>query len=280
MCLLVVLLVVAAWLIGRGQGSKAALEIASERVVNQLEIDALQRLKESRADIADMQDQVLVAQRQVEAADNTAAALQEALNASLQQSSEDAAELDLYRRIASSDLARGLGIDSVQWRGDPLRKLTVTLVQWRGRNSVEGQVQVALILKQRTDNENSAAATNDDSTSADGPSSDAFTEIEALDKILLSPEQPSNSLSSAETTAASDTLATELITQTVSLPTQRFDFRFFEKIDFSTASLNLQNNSADLYDSMQPVAVDIRVVPDSRGVRGTVVRIPWSEVDQ
>jgi len=66
--------------------------------------------------------------------------------ASVQKMSlEAAAELELYRRIASESAPTGLSIDSLVWQGGSTNELQITLVQARGRGRVSGTLGLSLL---------------------------------------------------------------------------------------------------------------------------------------
>lgn len=79
--------------------------------------------------------------RERDVARETVRQLQASLADALRVSDRDRAELDLYRRIASDSTPSGLSIDNVTLEAD---SLSITLIQSRGRKSVNGIVQVAL----------------------------------------------------------------------------------------------------------------------------------------
>lgn len=54
-------------------------------------------------------------------------------------------ELDLYQRIASTNVRTGLGVDSYEWNGGDDPWLAITLVQARGRDRVRGSVGITLL---------------------------------------------------------------------------------------------------------------------------------------
>ena len=79
--------------------------------------------------------------RQRDIARETIRQLQSSLADAQHLADDDQAELDLYRRIASDSTPSGLSIDNVTLEENAL---AITLIQSRGRKSVNGIVQVAL----------------------------------------------------------------------------------------------------------------------------------------
>ena len=92
---------------------------------------------------ADVQQQVAIDRvtRERDVARETVRQLQSSLADAERLADDDRAELDLYRRIASDSTPSGLSIDNVSLEGNAL---AITLIQSRGRKSVNGIVQVAL----------------------------------------------------------------------------------------------------------------------------------------
>ncbi len=163
LCLVVV------WILGMHQGQDKATEIvALARTAEQAQA-AQQNARYQRAlDEATQQLDRITRDRDVATA--RAAQLQKVLAERLQQSSQDAAELSLYRRIAGTELQRGLQVDQVQYDAHSVpEKLAVTLIQYRGRDRVSGHIGVSLVTTDQGD-ESRWVVTN--------PASEALFELE------------------------------------------------------------------------------------------------------
>ncbi|NND92535.1 MAG: hypothetical protein HKN42_16870 [Granulosicoccus sp.] len=140
---LAILGLLAAWLLGNYQGQASS----RERLV-QLQSRSEQALlsAQSRNQAQQLKLEQLARARDV--ADARAAALQASLDTGLKQSINDAAELALYRRIASSNGPRELWIDAIRRLDDEPDVLKITLVQSGGRNRISGRIGVAFTARQ------------------------------------------------------------------------------------------------------------------------------------
>lgn len=130
-----------AWMLGRSQGTQNALQLANTPVsasVNQRSLQRIDYLEQELNRIQtilnsiEMENKVLAAK---------SVHLEKALEVSMKESLEDSSELELYRRIEKSDaLPQSISIERVAIQSTKPLSLNLTLVQWRGRERVAGQV--------------------------------------------------------------------------------------------------------------------------------------------
>ncbi|MBX2886832.1 MAG: hypothetical protein KTR32_43195 [Granulosicoccus sp.] len=143
--LLILLAVVGAWMLGQRQGKALmvrGLYLSPDSASSAAAPDGAIAV---RGQLAQTQHALSLANKENEALRAVTRDLQIALAEGQSLYDKDSAELNLYRRIGASEEApRSLGIDSVVLSDSDPRELTFRLIQWRGRHSVHGEIDVSL----------------------------------------------------------------------------------------------------------------------------------------
>lgn len=154
------LLIAGAWLLGRHQGTQQALETAISQASDSISLRDSERILFLEQELARNANTLNASTRAIEAAEARSVVLEDALDESLKLSVDDAAELALYRRIATSTEPHTLAVEGVLWDESVPASIDLTLIQWRGRERVQGQVQISLGFAQsqsQSQNESGAA---------------------------------------------------------------------------------------------------------------------------
>jgi type II secretory pathway pseudopilin PulG len=128
------------WLLGSYQNQRDV-----DLQLSELQAELAARLHLEQVTLAGQQQKLNQLTRAREVAEARSEALQQLLDDSLRQSSEDVAELALYRRIASEDAPSGLWVDNIRWANVEPDMLQVTVVQSRGRDRATGVLDVTVV---------------------------------------------------------------------------------------------------------------------------------------
>ena len=132
------------WELGRRDGWQAGLREGADRGAAASEA-ARARVAERLAEqVAERSAERARLVRERDLARATVEALREDLELGGALTAEERAELELYRRVGDDGGPRGLAIETVARRPGPPEVLVITLVQVRGRDRVEGRVDVTV----------------------------------------------------------------------------------------------------------------------------------------
>ena len=145
---LALLAVALAWQLGHRSGAREVERRAAERLAATRATEAT-RAAEAASIVPSAEETVpasalAAAERERDIARATVESLRDELARSGELVAADRAELELYRRIGSDELPRGLALDSIERRAGPPPTLALTLVQVRGRERVAGRVEVGV----------------------------------------------------------------------------------------------------------------------------------------
>ena len=136
------LALVGAWKLGKHQAAEkllAAQKAQSGSFEQQATIDELQLNLEQRT------QEVNSLRSHLEAGAARSAELLNQLELEIRKTHADQRDLDLYRTIESSEKPRSIGVESLRVTSADPRLLSLTLVQWQGRERVRGEVQVSYL---------------------------------------------------------------------------------------------------------------------------------------
>ena len=246
--LIVGVLMTVCWLLGQRYGATQAMEVAAGYMSSteaQSIIDDLQialSAKEVELDTLNGLAQVNSAR---------AGALTDQLDAQMRQNLVDAHDLALYRKIENTETSRSIDIETIKWDSGKPSSLEMTLVQWQGRERVDGEVQVALEYDRVVDSEPvkevsvDAVADASDETDATGDADTTNVFDNALIQMDLEP-----------------------------IP---FAFRFFQTL---AVKLPSDFDGAELQTGqfVVPNAIDVRVIPSDNRMQAVEVRFLWNDV--
>ncbi len=119
------------------------------RAAHELQIDQHQQWQQKwSAQHSSLQHAYELADTKRKMAIDALAALGTVLDQQQRLSSNDQAELELYRRISGSEVSTGLSVNSIfrsTGKDKTEQALHVTLIQARGRNPVQGQMNINLV---------------------------------------------------------------------------------------------------------------------------------------
>lgn len=142
------LILIFVWMLGRKQGENSATPMVAEQSLSESLSAALrnseQSITELTSELEAVKAELTDTQRRNSSHENTVLSLQLALEEAMEISYLDSSELDLYRKIANSKALKGLGIENVQFKTEPSDHILLTLVQWQGRDSINGEARITV----------------------------------------------------------------------------------------------------------------------------------------
>lgn len=244
--LIAAVLLASAWLLGKRHGARQALAIAEQKMSSveaQAMIDQLQnsqRQTEQLLTEAELAAQVSLARSQT---------LQKQLDEQMRDNLSNSSDLALYRKIETSQNARAIDVESLEWSRSQPATLELTLVQWQGRDRVEGELQLSFIYSGDHTFANSPNAHADSAEKVDPAATNAD---------LLSDEAQGGSL-------------------TVDLEPLNFDFRFFETFRFAMPS---EIDPAQAGKTLIPLpdSVEVRITPVDNRIKALKKQIKWIDI--
>lgn len=138
--LLGLLTAIAAWFHGHHEGFGSADEL-----VREWEEAARTATEKTTLDQATFSQEIQQWQQKYAVAHSRSIELQKLLDEALAQSTDDAAELALYRHIADKNTPAGLSVESVEFSPNAPGYAQITLIHVKGRDRVTGLLGAALI---------------------------------------------------------------------------------------------------------------------------------------
>jgi hypothetical protein len=130
-----------AWMLGRYQGTQNAVNLATAQAASSVNQASLQRIAYLEQELSTIQANLNSVNTENKALSAKSVHLEKALETSLTEALEDSHALDLYRRIENSDAPpQSISIEKVEIQSTKPLSLNLTLVQWRGRERVAGQI--------------------------------------------------------------------------------------------------------------------------------------------
>ena len=172
-------------------------------------------------------------------------ALTDQMEAQMRQNLVDAHDLELYRKIENTETSRSIDIETLKWDSGKPSFLEMTLVQWQGRERVDGQVQVSLEYDRAMDSVPATQASADAVESASEEADATRIFDDALIQMDLEP-----------------------------IP---FAFRFFQTLAITLPG-DFGSAEAQTGQFVVPNAIDVRVTPSDDRIQPVEVRFLWNDV--
>ena len=236
------------WLLGQRHGARQAMEVAATYMSSsdaQSMIDDLQialSAKEVELDALNSLAQVNSARAQ---------ALTDQMDVQMRQNLDDAHDLALYRKIENTETSRSIDVETLRWDSIEPSFLEMTLVQWQGRERVDGEVQVSLEYDRAMDS--------------------VLTSETATEMIA---DGTGNTEAASKTDAASVFDDGLILMDLEPIP---FAFRFFQTLAIMLpGDFGITETQSDQF--AVPNAIDVRVVPSDNRIKPVEVRFLWNDV--
>ena len=172
-------------------------------------------------------------------------ALTDQLDTQMRQNLVDAHDLALYRKIENTETSRSIDIETLKWDSGKPSALEMTLVQWQGRERVDGQVQVSLEYDRAMD---SVPATQASADAVENAPKDADATRIFDDALIQMDLEP--------------------------IP---FAFRFFQTLAIALPG-DFGGAEAQTGQFVVPNAIDVRVTPSDDRIQPVEVRFLWNDV--
>ena len=244
-----IVLFIGVWLLGKRQGARETLAAVSHQMST---AEAQSMIDQLQLSLRDREQEVVVLSQDVKAREARAQALLEQLDEQMRDNMSSASDLALYRKIETSEMPRGVEVESIVWRASQPALLEVVMVQWQGRDRVTGEVLVSLgyYSADKPDSSISDAESNGNSNTG---------EVEAA---------------SLDANAALSALSDNLI---VDIEVQTFDFRFFQKLNISMPLPISQSETGNTHLPV-PDYVEVVLTPSDSRVKTVKTQIPWKDI--
>jgi len=160
LALIAAVVIAGTWLAGKRQGVREAQEIASETLASTEALDTIDQL---RARLYQSEQDLSKTKMSLEAGNARTLSLQNQLDKHMREQTSDAADLALYRSIETSQKDAAIEVQSLSWSPSEPSMLNLTLIQWKGRDRVKGDVTISLQYAGGVTDVTSVTPTGDDS---------------------------------------------------------------------------------------------------------------------
>ena len=182
-----------------------------------------------------------------------AEALTDQLDVQMQQNLVDAHDLALYRKIEKTEISRSIDIETLKWDSGKPSFLEMTLIQWQGRERIDGEVQVSLEYDRAAD----SVPTTEESADPDAdPGANTVADT----------------TSEADATRVFDDALIQMDLEPIP-----FTFRFFQTLAITLPS-DFGGSETQTGQFVVPNAIDVRVIPSDNRMQSVEVRFLWNDV--
>lgn len=216
-------------------------DAASSAALARSQADRELRLQQEQSEL--LQQKVDEIERAHAVAVARSESLQSTLDDTMKQMLQDADELALYRSIASGEnqRERGVAVDKVALAGDTLE---ITLMQYRGRERVSGTLGISFTGEQEGVYKR-------------------WVMTDSRTGELTAYELPRKPIASDDVSQWDEELWSESL-----VTIAPFELRFFQTIVVNAESIT----------TFEPDNVEVLIQPDSKDLRRSIKRLPWSSV--
>ena len=252
--MIVGVLMTVCWLLGQRYGARQAMEVAAGYMSS----------AEAQSMIDDLQVALSAKDRELDALNSLAQvnsaraeALTDQLDVQMQQNLVDAHDLALYRKIEKTEISRSIDIETLKWDSSKPSFLEMTLIQWQGRERVDGEVQVSLEYDRAAD---FVPATGESANPNADPNGDPGANTVA------------DTSSEADATRVFDDALIQMDLEPIP-----FTFRFFQTLAITLPS-DFGGSEMQTGQFVVPNAIDVMVIPSDDRMQSVEVRFLWNDV--